>query len=462
MSKTRIETSSNADSAFDGMITNTLSTPSMITFRRTANLPAGWTTSICFGTNCFASSIDTTGQTFGAGESQGLVVHVIPTLGEVADSGTLYLKLYSASGNPADTVLLVFKVVYHPGNPPLIFRLDDSHVRWSVIGKGQKVFSPMLYNFAGTSVMYHVWTDAVHTPAGWSNVFCVVDSCPGAHDAWQSLGAAFSDSYSAKVKCTMQAPTLVERDSVVFYMHVRPQTPNPADSMIYRFCALMNDQYFTHPATQTFTGAGVHADTCSFTNYSTAAAVYHFSMETKMPAGWSAALSVGDTSTNGTDLRASFGADASATAQQGVVVKFTTLPVTAKDSATALVHFYKESNPADSGTLVFTDYVLPGAGVSPTVVHESRAGLAVTNVWPNPVMGASTLNLEVLSDEQGEAVARIYDIAGNETANLRLGTLTRGSNHITLNQLGMTSGEYVIVIEQAGVLSDPIRINYVK
>jgi hypothetical protein len=94
--------------------------------------------------------------------------------------------------------------------------------------------------------------------------------------------------------------------------------------------------------------------------------------------------------------------------------------------------------------------------------RKYRAGLAVLNVWPNPLSSSSNLNLDIMTDRDGFAIAHVFDVIGNELATVNLGSLSIGENHSQLSGLKLPSGDYMLRIEQGRSTSGMIRINYVK
>jgi hypothetical protein len=92
----------------------------------------------------------------------------------------------------------------------------------------------------------------------------------------------------------------------------------------------------------------------------------------------------------------------------------------------------------------------------------ARAGLVVTNAWPNPLHPSTTLHLEILSDKEAPVIAGIYDLDGTEKATLDLGQLNPGSNELQVAVPDLPSGEYIIRIQQGADAPEIVRINYIK
>ncbi len=91
-----------------------------------------------------------------------------------------------------------------------------------------------------------------------------------------------------------------------------------------------------------------------------------------------------------------------------------------------------------------------------------QAGMVVTNAWPNPLHTASTLHLEMLTDQEGAATAGIYGVDGAQKATLQLGSLSAGSNELQVTMPDLPSGEYIMRIQQGVDAPEVVRINYIK
>ncbi len=149
--------------------------------------------------------------------------------------------------------------------------------------------------------------------------------------------------------------------------------------------------------------------------------------------------------------------------QQKLAFKLTTLPtITREDSAVIYLSVHPETaNPADSANYRFVMDVMPSAGVG-TNVPDDRAGIAVTNAWPNPLVSEGILHLEILTDASGPAKAVVYDVTGTQKASIDLGTLAVGTNALQVAAPTLASGEYMFRIEQDGSASEVVKINLVK
>jgi len=94
----------------NGFVKNLTDSNLYISFRRNQTLPdSGWTTSVCFGTLCYAWFVDTEKYEFTPGESLEFSFHV--TLPDTAKGAAVtYLRLSALTGNPADSIEIKFTV----------------------------------------------------------------------------------------------------------------------------------------------------------------------------------------------------------------------------------------------------------------------------------------------------------------------------------------------------------------
>ncbi len=348
----------NSTHAFMVNVSNTSSDSESIYFNRTQLLPIGWTSSVCWGKNCYGPQDSTESYRIKSGGTALLTLDLNPAIDDVPDSCTIWLRVGVAGGATSDTVLLPFYATYLPPNPPLVFQWGGNPTfDQTYQGSGPWTLTDYFENHAGRGIDYSLsMQDSL--PIGWSLTFCdkqnqnssfnMEDTCMalgapfGEASLTTNLSAVYDTTYQQPITFTLNAPAVSKEDSAVIYLSVHPRTSNPADSANYRF-------------------------------------VMH---------------------------------------------------------------------------------VQPSSSVAGT--SADRAGLAVTNAWPNPLMGSSALHLEILTDESGPAKAILYDLTGTQKATLDLGRLQEGTNELQLNVPSLTSGEYIIRVDQGGSASEVVRINYVK
>jgi hypothetical protein len=223
---------------------------------------------------------------------------------------------------------------------------------------------------------------------------------------------------------------------------------------------------------QTYQGPGIDSLSNQLENHVTFGVNYTLTYQDSLPAGWTITkfsdtrqpfnpLNYQDTSTTGNTLVTNFSGFADTTYQQLLTFWLNAPVVTKEDSAVIFLGVHPQtSNPADSANYRFVMHVLPLAGVNSS--QEARAGVAVTNAWPNPLVGTETLHLEIQTDATGNARAVIYDLNGSEKGVLDLGSLHAGTNEIQASAPNLASGEYIIRVVQDGSSSEVVRINYVK
>ncbi len=223
---------------------------------------------------------------------------------------------------------------------------------------------------------------------------------------------------------------------------------------------------------ETFNGPGVDTLSNMLENYAARGIDYVLSYQALLPAGWSITKfddtrqpynpsNYQDTFTTGNTLVTNFSALPDTTYQQRLTFTLNVPTVTTEDSAVIYLSVHPQtSNPADSANYRFVMYVMPPASVA--TAPEERAGIAVTNAWPNPLVGNGTLHLEIQTDAGGASHATIYDLTGSEKGTLDLGSLHPGTNEIQVSAPNLPSGDYILRVTQGGLSSEVVRFNYVK
>jgi hypothetical protein len=444
---------------------NTTSNPLTIYFLRSQQLPFAWVTSVCWGTTCYADSVTSESYTIPPNGSAGLQLNVTPVLTDYSDTSKVWLRV-GVVDSIADTVQLPFYSSFRPGNPPIIFQWSGTPIfQYAFNGSGNHTLTNnILVNRAGVSTKYY-FSMQDSLPDGWSAQYCISSNCTSeAKDSsvFEPYGDVSLSGYEQRVKFNLIEPVLLKKDSAIFYLSIHPSTENPADSANYRFVAVVNTHLLNPVTNLPVTGGSPDTITAQFENLLTVADGYHFSLRTMLPTGWSLEnYCVGDSCSSGSDIISPFDANGGAKANQNVVFALNTQASARIDTGILYLSSYPIDNPGDLRIDTLYAVTNPQSGVS-TNSDVTTAGLAVTNVWPNPVYGSGKLTLDILTDRAGACLARIYDIAGIEQATVDLGTLRVGENEVQIANPNLHSGEYIIRIEQGNDASEVIRINYIR
>lgn len=230
----RMEFSNDGDQVLQGTMTNTSDDTVVISFARRQALPKGWSTSVCFGTSCYASQIDTAWEAFGPHETRELILHVNPRMVDQPDSGWVYVRIRAETGVISDTASILVHAFFIPGEPPIIFQKIKSDSGQVFTGNGPFAVSATFQNRSADTVKFRYHLDA-HLPAGWTSTLCIRDSC-GATDILYPMASLVSQAVRMRMQNT-SGPSLTAPDSAVFYLTVLPRTKNSADSQQFRFVA---------------------------------------------------------------------------------------------------------------------------------------------------------------------------------------------------------------------------------
>ena len=83
-------------------------------------------------------------------------------------------------------------------------------------------------------------------------------------------------------------------------------------------------------------------------------------------------------------------------------------------------------------------------GFEPTGIETSNAFNAAIKLYPNPMASQSTLEINV--DETLEASLFIFDLQGKRVRAEKIGTLTNGTNTITVERKDLAAGNYIMVV----------------
>src|SRR4051812_30493756 len=163
------DTDKSATKRLEGTLENLTGDSITLTFHRYQDLWYGWSTSVCFGSNCFADFVDTSADFFGPHEKKELVLNMTAPP-NAQDSAKVYLYLRAESKTKSDTIGLSVNA-YSQGKDPLV------GLPYRMIGDPRVLFDPGS-NYVSTSVSNHSDQPleiAVHgsaqMPAGWTGYY---------------------------------------------------------------------------------------------------------------------------------------------------------------------------------------------------------------------------------------------------------------------------------------------------
>jgi hypothetical protein len=193
---------------------------------------------------------------------------------------------------------------------------------------------------------------------------------------------------------------------------------------------------------------------------------YFFTIQDSLPEGWSLGTCVrsnyGSSCATGDTLTVNFSDFGDSTYQQEVLFSLNAPNVNKQDSAIIYLGVHPLiSTPADSATYRFSMVVMP-TGASVATALDTRSGITISNVWPNPLHFGSILHLTVLAGQAGSVTAGIYGLDGTLKGALEFGSLNGGSNDLQISIPDLPSGEYVVRIQQGSNDPEIVRFNYIK
>lgn len=317
---------------------------------------------------------------------------------------------------------------------------------------------------------------------GWASSICDPNLCHAASDG--SIPWTLQPNASANFSLNLIPMLDDEPDSGTVWLRIAGGTASDTMSLPFYGTYLPSDtpivfQWGGIPSfAQTFQGSGTWPLKDFLENHAARGIDYLLTIQDSLPTGWhltfddqenpnSTTGNTGDTIINllapvGTaSLVTNFSGYGDSTYQQRLTFTLNAPTVTKEDSAVIYLSIHPQtSNPADSANKRFVMVVQPQSSVAGA--PDDRVGLAVTNAWPNPLVGGGVLHLEVLTDQAGQATALIYDVTGTQKGTLDLGMLHEGTNELQAAAPSLPSGEYIIRVNQGSSASEVVRINYVK
>lgn len=244
----RVQLNNDGTFTFECTVTNLSQGTDTIYFKRSQILPIGWSSSVCWGSTCYAPDDSFEHYDIPQFGFASLSLNVSPCLNNVPDSTTIWLEV-GVLGSSSDTVMLPFHISFIPPNPPLVFQ-------WSGLsgvgpsfdttfeGAGEHSIRNLLENEFGLGANYN-FTIQDSLPQGWSLTTCVQSNYADTCTSGNNLTVNFSDINDSTdqqaVKFTLNVPALTATDSAIIYFGVHPEISSPADSATYRFSIVVQN-----------------------------------------------------------------------------------------------------------------------------------------------------------------------------------------------------------------------------
>jgi len=365
------------------------------------------------------------------------------------------------------------KVMHSEG---LDFTIAPLDTNWQDVSDGaQHAFLVNVHNSSLDTLPIYFYRSQ-RLPGGWTSSVCWGTSCYSYLD--DSEVATIQPNATALLTLDLTPALDDAQDSGTVWLRVGVAGGASSDMVLLPFYAnyFPSDppivfQWSDTILERTYQGQGTWNFSKFLTNRAGRAIDYSLSLQDSLPAGWTLKFcdrrdpsDATDTCATGNILVTNFSneTDGGTTYQQHLKFTLDAPVVTTQDSAVIYLSVHPQtSNPADAAIYRFVMIVQPLSGVA-SAAPSDRAGLAVTNAWPNPLVGSGALHLEILTDEAGAATAVIYDVTGTQKGTLDLGMLHEGTNEVMASAHSLPSGEYIIRVNQGGSTSEAIRINYVK
>ncbi|MDP4234748.1 MAG: T9SS type A sorting domain-containing protein [Bacteroidota bacterium] len=236
-----IDVSDGSPTKFLGLIRNTNITADTIKFNRMQSLPCGWTSSVCFGENCYSPGTDSAWYVFPSDTTMLLTLDINPGYSPIPVNPIIYLTLTALTGDRADTIQLPFYITYVPQDS-LSFQMTAVNFSQSFQGSGKHPMRANIQNLSCSPNTINVSTQQI-LPLGWSSKICINGDNCASDTTTISFPFAGAGDLNASQDILLWAtvpPSFSKTDSAVFLVHVHPSGASIADSGTYRFSMIVN------------------------------------------------------------------------------------------------------------------------------------------------------------------------------------------------------------------------------
>ncbi len=364
----------------------------------------------------------------------------------------------------------------------LDFTVNETDTNWQDVSDGtEHSFLVNVRNVTAAPISIY-FSRSQHLPTGWISSVCWGLNCYSF--LVDSMPYTVQPNTSALLTLDLTPALDDEPDSSIVWLRIGVVGGAASDTVLLPFYATYNPpdpplvfQWGGNPTfNQTDQGTGPWTFTDYLENHAGRGIDFLLSLQDSLPIGWSLTfddqrnpngINTEDTTLGlvapvGSDsLTTNFSAYFDTTYQQPFTFTLNAPAVSAEDSAVVYLNVHPQtSNPADSASYRFVMRVQPQSSVANA--STERAGIAVTNAWPNPLYSSGVLHLEILTDAAGPAKVFIYDVSGVQKGMIDLGMLREGTNELQVNAPSLPSGGYIFRVKQGNAASEVVRINYVK
>ncbi len=159
---------------FEGYVHNQSDVTTVVQMYRVTNdIPANWTTSICFGATCYPPYVDNASETVDPGDS--LFFDITFNSDMQAGEGSALLRFVDAISS--DQIEQVFTAITVTPEP--VFSVSVTDTAADTLAGQSHEFSGYVYNNSDKAQTFFMVREQNNIPAGWSTTLCF-GSCPQA------------------------------------------------------------------------------------------------------------------------------------------------------------------------------------------------------------------------------------------------------------------------------------------
>ncbi len=418
---------------FDGYVHNLSNSVMIVQLTRTVNdIPENWTTTLCFGANCFPPHVSAP-DPVAIDPGDSLFFDIVFNTDSIPGTGKAVLKFKDLLTGIADSVSFEVSTKVEP---PFSFDFADTV---EIIRPGESfTFETYIHNLTDSVVIIQVNRLQNLIPEDWSTTMCLGVSCypPGVSEVNSAImpgdsvffDIVFSTGLSPDTgQVLLQFTDLMSGQMTEQSLTVVTQLPEPVIEI-----AVMDSSVTGQPGQELITKGMVY-------NISdTTQKVVLVKHENNLPDDWSSQLCLDSCFTPETDT-------VSTDLSKGDSLQFGIRFLTSDQPATASVNLliFAEGN---EDTLKQTFYAeTQSTALEPQAQFNPQKFTLLGN-YPNPFNSETTIRF--FSPEQLSSVTlQLFSVSGKLIAERKTGAAKSGLNHLRFNANHLASGVYLYRIQ---------------
>ncbi len=414
---------------FDGYVHNLGTGVMVVQMTRTVNaIPENWSTSLCFGVNCYPPSTSAP-DPVAINPGDSLFFDVTFSSDEVPNSGYVVIRFEDLVSGEKDSVTFTLQTALAPS---FSYHFEDTLV--NVLPGEAFAFETYIHNLTDSNMVIQVARLANNIPDDWSTTLCLGTSCYPPGDSLVNTLILPGDSVffdiifntseiAASGEVLLEFQDLLSGQTQRQQLKVVTEQPTPPISVVFKDTSVVGKP-----------GEELVGDGWIFNNTDSSQKVVIIRKSNQLPDGWTSSLCFESCYSPETDT-------ISTNLNKGDSLEFS-------------IHFFTNDQPASGSALL----LIFAEGTQDTVQQMFYAETQSTGIadlqklnpqqftllgnYPNPFNSSTTIEFYLPQNAQ-EVTLTVFTVTGRQVFKQSLKNLRSGLNRLRFEGNGLASGVYL-------------------